>query len=140
MAMSSPHSSMIEVRVSRRGLHEITPRVAEVVAGSGVERGMCNVFVRHTSASLCIQENADPTAREDLEAFLDRLVPENEPYYRHTHEGPDDMPSHIKSVLTSVSLNIPVVDGRLGLGTWQGIYLWEHRDRPPRRNVVVSVW
>ena len=133
-------SSLIEMRAGRRGLHEITGDVARVVADSGIEQGMCNVFVRHTSASLCINENADPTARQDLEAFLDKLVPADEPYFRHTHEGPDDMPSHIKSVLTQVSLDIPVLGGRLALGTWQGIYLWEHRDRPPKRGILVSVW
>jgi len=118
----------------------ITAEVAQVVAQSGVERGMCNVFLQHTSASLCINENADPTARQDLEAFLDRIAPENEPYYRHTYEGPDDMPSHIKCILTDVSLNVPVVGGRLALGTWQGIYLWEHRDQPSARSLVVSVF
>ena len=123
-----------------RGLHEVTSEVAAVVGESPVDGGMCNVFLQHTSASLCINENADPTARGDLEVFLDRLVPENEPYFRHTHEGPDDMPSHIKNVLTETSLAIPVVDGRMALGTWQGIYLWEHRDRATGRRLVVSVW
>ena len=123
-----------------RGLHEITSEVAAVVGEGPVDSGLCNVFLRHTSASLCINENADPTARADLEAYLDRLVPENQPYFRHTHEGPDDMPSHIKNVLTETSLVIPVVDGRLALGTWQGIYLWEHRDRASGRSLVVSVW
>jgi len=118
----------------------MTREVAAVVADSGVDQGMCNIFLQHTSASLIINENADPTARADLEAFLDRLVPENEPYYRHTHEGPDDMPSHIKCILTDVSLNVPVLAGRLALGTWQGIYLWEHRDHPSARSIVVSVF
>lgn len=131
---------VLEVRLRRRGLEEITSQIAEVVAESGVEQGVCNLFVQHTSASLCINENADPTAREDLEAFLDHLVPENTPFFRHTYEGADDMPSHIKNVLTNVSLNVPVAGGRLALGTWQGIYFWEHRDRPPRRKVVVTVW
>lgn len=133
-------SSILKIRAARRGLLEITGEVAQVVAQSGIDQGMCNIFVQHTSASLCINENADPTARADLEAFLDRLVPEDTPYFRHTQEGPDDMPSHIKSVLTDVSLNVPVRNGRLALGTWQGIYLWEHRDRPPSRNVLVAVW
>ena len=139
MATNTFHRSL-EFNPHRRGLSEITGEVAVVVAESGIELGMCNIFIQHTSASLCINENADPTAREDLEAFLDRLVPENEPYFRHTLEGPDDMPSHIKSILTSVSLNVPVVAGRLALGTWQGIYLWEHRDRPPRRKIHITVW
>ena len=106
---------------------------------SGIQEGMCNLFVRHTSAGLCIQENADPTARADLEGYLDRLVPFQD-WFQHTAEGRDDMPSHIKSVLTEVSLNVPVMQGRLGLGTWQGLYLWEHRERPPRRRVLVTIW
>jgi secondary thiamine-phosphate synthase enzyme len=129
----------LTIRVSRRGLHDITRQVADVVAASGTESGLCNVFVQHTSASLIISENADPTARHDLEAYLDRLVPENAPYYRHTLEGPDDMPSHIKSVLTSPSLCVPITQRLLNLGTWQGIYLWEHRDDTPTRNILVSV-
>ncbi|MEM7264137.1 MAG: secondary thiamine-phosphate synthase enzyme YjbQ [Planctomycetota bacterium] len=135
----SVHSERIQVR-GRRGLTEFTRDVARAVAQSGVENGICNVFIQHTSASLTIQENADPTARADLEEFLERLVPENQPWFRHTHEGPDDMPSHIKAILTDVSLTIPVVNGRLGLGTWQGIYLWEHRSHSSSRGVVVSVW
>ena len=123
----------------RRGLLEITPEISRRVRESGVRDGMCHLFVQHTSAGLCIQENADPTARADLEGFLDRLVPFQD-WFRHTAEGPDDMPSHIKSVLTEVSLLVPVSDGRLALGTWQGIYLWEHRDAPPRRHVLVTVW
>jgi secondary thiamine-phosphate synthase enzyme len=134
------YQESLRIRAPRRGLEMITAEVAQVVAQSGVERGMCNVFLQHTSASLCINENADPTARQDLEAFLDRIAPENEPYYRHTYEGPDDMPSHIKCILTDVSLNVPVVGGRLALGTWQGIYLWEHRDQPSARSLVVSVF
>lgn len=138
--MTLAASSILEIRAPRKGLHEITSQVQDVVSRSGVDHGISNVFVQHTSASLCINENADPTARSDLEAFLDRLVPEDEPYFRHTAEGPDDMPSHIKCVLTNVSLTIPVTGGRLALGTWQGIYLWEHRDRPSRRRIVVAVW
>ena len=122
-----------------RGLHEVTAEVAAVVGESPVDSGMCNVFLQHTSASLCINENADPTARGDLEVFLDRLVPEDEPYFRHTHEGPDDMPSHIKNVLTETSLAIPVVDGRMALGTWQGLYLWEHRRHRGRRALWIHI-
>jgi secondary thiamine-phosphate synthase enzyme len=110
-----------------------------VVHDSGVEDGLCTVFIRHTSASLTIQENADPSAKADLEAWLNRLVPENDRLYTHTFEGPDDMPSHIKAVLTNVSLSIPVIEGRLTLGTWQGIYLWEHRRSPHTREIVVHV-
>src|SRR5690606_7514111 len=120
-----------------RGLHEITARVQAAVKKSGVEEGLCTVFVRHTSASLVIQENADPSAKRDLERWLDRLVPDGDPFYRHDTEGPDDMPAHIKAALTSVSLSIPVRRGALALGTWQGIYLWEHRLQGSRREVVL---
>ena len=136
----SVHRQVITLRAPGRGLHEITGGVKEIVRRTPVEDGLCNVFVQHTSASLTINENADPTARGDLEAFLDRLVPRNEPYFRHTMEGPDDMPSHIKCVLTDVSLTVPVAGGDLALGTWQGIYLWEHRDGTPSRRIVVSVF
>jgi secondary thiamine-phosphate synthase enzyme len=129
----------LALRAPRKGLHEITGSVAQVVAESGVREGLCHLFIRHTSASLVVNENYDPSVRADLEAFLERLVPEGEAYYTHTTEGDDDMPSHIKSLLTSVSLSLPVMDGRLGLGTWQGIYLWEHRDRPTEREIVVTV-
>ena len=127
------------VRTPGQGLHEITDRVARVVHDSGVDDGVCTVFIRHTSASLTIQENADPSAKADLEAWLNRLVPENDRLYTHTFEGPDDMPSHIKAILTNVSLSIPVIEGRLTLGTWQGIYLWEHRRSPHTREIVVHI-
>jgi secondary thiamine-phosphate synthase enzyme len=129
----------LSVRAAGRGLHEITREVRSAVAGCGVEEGLCTIFLRHTSASLVIQENADPSARRDLEVWLDRLVPERDPLYTHTAEGPDDMPSHIKAALTATSLAVPIVDGELGLGTWQGIYLWEHRDRPGPRQILVHV-
>lgn len=121
------------------GLHEITSRVAAVVAASGVDEGLCTLFVRHTSASLVVQENADPSAKRDLERWLARLVPEGDPFYEHDTEGPDDMPSHIKAALTATSLSIPIVKQRLALGTWQGIYLWEHRRRGSRRELVVHI-
>jgi secondary thiamine-phosphate synthase enzyme len=130
----------LSIRAPRRGLHEITDQVARLVAGTDVTEGLCTVFIRHTSASLTIQENADPSARRDLETFLDRLVPERASWVTHTVEGDDDMPSHIKAVLTQVSLTIPIVDGSLALGTWQGLYLWEHRDRPTPREIVVSIY
>ena len=129
----------LEVRTARRGLHEITRDVARLVSASGAEDGLCTVFIRHTSASLTIQENADPSARADLETFMDRLVPDGASWMTHTAEGADDMPSHIKAVLTQVSLSIPIVGGRLALGTWQGVYVWEHRDHPGPREVLVSV-
>ncbi len=132
-------TAVVTVRAPRRGLHEITAEVEGAVGKSGVRDGLCNLFIRHTSASLIVQENYDPSARRDLEAFLDRLVPEDAPYYEHTLEGPDDMPSHIKSVLTQVSVSIPVLGGKLALGTWQGIYLWEHRDHPTPREVLVTL-
>lgn len=125
------------VQTSGQGLHEITEQVADAVRKAGLREGLCTVFVRHTSASLVIQENADPSARHDLERWLNRLVPENDPLFTHTMEGGDDMPSHIKAALTAASLSIPVIEGRLALGTWQGIYLWEHRRRPHRREIVV---
>ncbi len=122
-----------------QGLVEITREVAAVVRATGVHTGLCTVFVQHTSASLIIQENADPSAAHDLERWLARLVPEHEDLYTHTTEGPDDMPAHIKSALTATSLGIPIADGRLGLGTWQGIYLWEHRHHAGARHVLVQV-
>jgi secondary thiamine-phosphate synthase enzyme len=129
----------IQITAAGRGLHEITREIEQVVRSSGVREGLCTLFVRHTSASLTIQENADPSARRDLERWLDRLVPENDPLYTHTAEGPDDMPSHIKAALTSTSLSIPILDGRLALGTWQGICLWEHRRGQRQRKVLVRV-
>jgi secondary thiamine-phosphate synthase enzyme len=129
----------LDVRTRGKGLHEITREVEAAVARTGQDEGLCTVFLRHTSASLVVQENADLSAKRDLEAWLDRLVPEDDSLYTHTIEGPDDIPSHIKAALTAVSLSIPIVDGRLVLGTWQGIYLWEHRRRGSVREVVVHV-
>jgi secondary thiamine-phosphate synthase enzyme len=129
----------LQITAPGPGLYEITNEVAAVVQHSGVVEGLCTLFLRHTSASLVIQENADPSARRDLEAWLDRLVPEQDPLFTHTSEGPDDMPAHVKTALTANSLAIPISDGRMVLGTWQGIYLWEHR-RPARsRQLVVHV-
>jgi len=127
------------VRTRGQGLQDITQQISNVVADADVEDGLCTVFVRHTSASLVIQENADPTAKSDLERWLNRLVPEGDPFYAHDTEGPDDMPAHIKAALTATSVSIPVVHGKLGLGTWQGIYLWEHRRRGSEREVLVHV-
>jgi secondary thiamine-phosphate synthase enzyme len=131
--------SRIRVATEGQGLYEFTQDVHEAVRKAGVQDGLCTVFVQHTSASLIIQENADPSARRDLENWLNRLVKERDSLYTHTAEGPDDMPSHIKAVLTATSLGIPIVDGRLGLGTWQGIYLWEHRYHAGARNVLVHI-
>ena len=123
----------------RQGLFEITNEVNRAVSEAGINEGLCIIFIQHTSASLLIQENADPAARHDLEQWLNRLVPVNDPAYTHVNEGPDDMPSHIKSTLTNTSLAIPVVDGRVALGTWQGIFLWEHRHNSSSRRIVVHV-
>ncbi|MFL6622803.1 MAG: secondary thiamine-phosphate synthase enzyme YjbQ [Sulfurifustaceae bacterium] len=122
-----------------QGLHEVTREVEAVVRTAGVGEGLCTLFLRHTSASLVIQENADPSARADLERWLNRLVTEDDPLYTHRTEGPDDMPAHIKAALTAVSLSIPVSEGALVLGTWQGIYIWEHRRSGGRRELVVHV-
>jgi len=130
---------MIEVQTPGKGLLEITDAVEAIVAAGDVREGLCTIFVRHTSASLVIQENADPTARHDLERWLERLVPEGDALYTHTAEGPDDMPAHVKAALTATSISIPVADGRLGLGAWQGLYLWEHRRRGRRREILVHV-
>ena len=138
--MPAVNTQVLSVRAPRKGLQDITESVARLVAKGGASAGMCTLFIRHTSASLIIQENYDPSARADLETFMERLVPENASWITHTLEGEDDMPSHIKSVLTQVSLSIPILDGKLALGTWQGIYLWEHRDRPTPREILVSVY
>ena len=129
----------IQVSSNGQGLFDFTHQVRDSVNKSDVENGLCTLFIRHTSASLIIQENADPSAKRDLENWLGRLVQENDPLYTHTLEGPDDMPAHIKAVLTATSLSIPVVNGQLALGTWQGIYLWEHRYGRNRREVVIHI-
>lgn len=127
----------VEVRSPGQGLHEITDVVRNALRSSGLSEGLCTVFLQHTSASLTIQENADPSAKRDLEHWMNRLVPENDPEFTHTFEGPDDMPSHIKAALTANHLSIPVLGGDLCLGTWQGIYLWEHRRAAHRRKIVI---
>ena len=135
----SLHHATLTVRTPGPGTHEITELVAREVQRSGFQRGLVSVFCQHTSCSLVIMENADPSARRDLEAWLDRLVPENAPHFEHTLEGPDDMPSHIKMALTRTSETIPFAEGRPLLGTWQGIFLWEHRRAAHSRHVVVTV-
>lgn len=129
----------LELESPGRGLHEITASVAEVVADSGVEEGTAHLFLRHTSASLVIQENADPSARRDLESWFDRVAPDGDPRWTHRSEGPDDMPSHVRAALTATELSIPVAEGRLLLGSWQGIFLFEHRHARHRRRLVVTV-
>jgi secondary thiamine-phosphate synthase enzyme len=133
------HQATLTVRPRGPGLHEITEAVALELVRSGFTRGVATVFCRHTSCSLVIMENADPSARRDLEAWLDRLVPEDDPHFTHTLEGPDDMPGHIKMALTRTSENVPFAEGRLLLGTWQGIFLWEHRRAASARQIVVTV-
>jgi len=129
----------LSIRTPGQGLHLVTAEIEAVVREAGLDEGLCTIMVQHTSASLTVQENADPSARHDLERWLNRLVEEDDPLYTHTSEGPDDMPSHIKSALTATTLGIPVAEGRLALGTWQGIYLWEHRRHGRTRNLVVHV-
>jgi len=130
---------ILPIQTRRSGLVEITAEVARVVARGRQSRGVVTVFCRHTSCSLVIMENADPSARRDLEAWLDRLVPEDDPHFTHTTEGADDMPAHIKMALTRSSETVPFAEGRMLLGTWQGIFLWEHRDAAHVREVVVTV-
>lgn len=129
----------IEVDTRGRGTYDLTAEVQAIVRDSGIGTGLCNIFIRHTSASLMICENADPAVLRDLETFMSRLVPDGDPMFTHDAEGPDDMPAHVRSVLTQSDLNVPVTQGRCALGTWQGIYLWEHRHRGHRRTVVVTV-
>ena len=138
----SPIQFQRELQINTRGgrLLEITSEVQRLVSEFGLSEGVCHLFVRHTSASLTIQENADPTVLSDLEHFMNKLVPEFDPDYRHTIEGPDDMPAHIRSALTQVSEQIPVSGKRLMLGTWQGIFLWEHRRHGRQRKVVVNLF
>ena len=131
-------SEQLSFQTEGRGTYEITSDVQRCVQDSGVTQGLCHVFIHHTSASLIITENADRDVQRDLDAFMARLVPDGDPLYVHTAEGVDDMPSHVRSVLTATTLTIPIADGRCALGTWQGIFLWEHRHRPHRRRVTVS--
>ena len=129
----------IRLKTSGKGTYEISGKVASILEESGLQDGLLTVFCCHTSCSLVIMENADPSARHDLEDWLERLVPERDPHFTHTQEGPDDMPSHIKMALTRTSESIPFSDGRLALGTWQGCFLWEHRSRPHQRTLRVTI-
>jgi secondary thiamine-phosphate synthase enzyme len=133
------HQTTLEFRTRGRGTTDITADIARVVAASGIGEGLCNVFLQHTSASLILCENADPDVRRDLETVLGRLAPDGDPAYVHDTEGPDDMAAHARSVLTANSLAIPVAGGMLLLGTWQGVYLWEHRTAPHARSAIVTV-
>lgn len=128
------------IRTAGRGSLEITAEVNEFVKSSGIEQGLCHVFVQHTSASLMLCENADPVVRSDLETFMENLVPDGSSMFRHTAEGPDDMPAHVRSILSESSLTMPVNEGHCLLGTWQGIYLWEHRTQAHTRNIVLTLY
>jgi len=133
------HQEELRIDTPGQGFHEITPLIQTVVARSGIGEGLATIFVRHTSCSLCIQENADPSARRDMERWLAKIAPEHDPDYTHTSEGPDDMPSHLRSMVTKTSETIPVREGRLGTGTWQGLYLCEHRRRNHQRRIIVHI-
>ena len=129
----------LEILVERAGLYDVTEQVSEIVSGSGINEGLVTVFIQHTSASLVIQENADPSVLAALQGWMDRSVPQDSQLYAHRAEGPDDMPAHIRAAITASHVTIPVMDGRMALGTWQGIFLWEHRRGPKERCVIVSV-
>jgi secondary thiamine-phosphate synthase enzyme len=129
----------LEIPTRGKGLYEITRAAAQWIAAQALTTGLLTVFVQHTSASLVIQENADPDVRRDLDAFFARLVPESDPLYIHTMEGPDDMPAHVRSALTQTQLSIPIVNRRMALGTWQGLYLFEHRSSSHRRNIILHL-
>jgi secondary thiamine-phosphate synthase enzyme len=133
------HRGELTIATRGRGTYDITREVAAIVGESATREGLATVFIHHTSASLIICENADPSVRRDLEAFAARLVPDGDPMFSHDAEGDDDMPAHVRTVLTQTSLGVPIAEGRLALGTWQGLYLWEHRTAPHRRRVTVTV-
>ncbi|MGI9343261.1 MAG: secondary thiamine-phosphate synthase enzyme YjbQ [Gammaproteobacteria bacterium] len=135
----SAYQQALEISTRGRGTYELSAEIQSIVDGSGIATGICQVFCRHTSASLVLTENADPDVRADLESFMSRLVPDGDPIYRHTMEGPDDMSAHVRAMLTQSALSLPVGDGRCLLGTWQGVYLWEHRAAGHRRTVTVTV-
>ncbi|MBH18046.1 MAG: secondary thiamine-phosphate synthase [Gammaproteobacteria bacterium] len=129
----------LKVNTSERGIYDIGDHVKSLIKESGINKGICNLFIQHTSASLILCENADPAVKKDLETFMVTVAPDGDPMFTHVAEGPDDMPAHIRSILTQSDLNIPVTDGSLALGTWQGIFLWEHRHKPQRRKVIVTI-
>ncbi|MDH3947831.1 MAG: secondary thiamine-phosphate synthase enzyme YjbQ [Gammaproteobacteria bacterium] len=133
------HQESFTVQTKGRGTYETTNEVQQIVSNANISVGLCHVFVHHTSASLMLCENADPTVRHDLESFMAKVAPDGDPMYQHTLEGPDDMPAHIRTVLTQTGLTIPINNGRCELGTWQGIYLWEHRTAGHRRRLTVTI-
>lgn len=134
------HQESLIIETEGRGLYEISRLVGQSVQSAGIKTGVCHLFIRHTSASLIFSENADPAVLNDLEAFINRLVPDGDSLYQHTQEGVDDMPAHVRTLLTQTALTLPVVAGEPGLGVWQGIYLWEHRFNPHRRSCVATIW
>jgi secondary thiamine-phosphate synthase enzyme len=129
----------IQVSTSGRGTYDISRHVQDFVSSARISTGICHIFIKHTSASLMLCENADPAVLRDLETFMERQVPDGDPMFTHTAEGPDDMPAHVRSVLTQSDINLPIADGRCALGTWQGIYLWEHRYAPHQRKVLLTL-
>lgn len=129
----------LTIHSSGRGTYDISQTIENMIQNSGVRQGLCHLFIRHTSASLILCENADPAVRQDLETFMTKLSPDGDPMFTHRAEGADDMPAHIRSVLTQTELSVPVVDGASDLGTWQGIYLWEHRTAPHQRQITVTI-
>jgi len=130
----------LQIETRGRNTYDITRQVAQVIESAGIATGICQLFIRHTSASLILCENADPVVRSDLEGFMSRLVPDGDRRFEHTLEGPDDMAAHIRSILTKMDLSFPISDGRPALGTWQGIYLWEHRTHPHRRQITLTLY
>jgi len=134
------HRETLNIRTAGRGFNEITREVAAVVQRSGVRTGLCHLFIQHTSAALLITENADPDVLLDLETWISGLAPDGDPRFRHTAEGPDDMSAHVRALLTETALTLPVAENRPALGTWQGVFVWEHRSRPHDRRVTVTVW
>lgn len=130
----------LTIQTSGRGTLNISPKINELVATSGIDTGLANIFVQHTSASLILCENADPTVRKDLEAFMCKITPDGDPLYQHTDEGDDDMPAHVRTVLTDSSLSIPFRSGQLQLGVWQDVYLWEHRTQAHKRHLIISLY
>jgi secondary thiamine-phosphate synthase enzyme len=133
------HTETLRISTDGRGFREVTDEVNRVVGDAGARQGLCHLFIRHTSASLVVTENADPDVLVDLETVMSGLAPDGDPRYRHTAEGPDDMSAHVRCLLTQTSLTVPVTESRLALGTWQGVFVWEHRAHPHQRSVVVSV-
>jgi secondary thiamine-phosphate synthase enzyme len=128
-----------KVNTSERGIYDIGNHVKSLIKESGIKEGICNLFIQHTSASLILCENADPAVKKDLETFMATVVPDGDPMFTHVAEGPDDMPAHVRSILTQSDLNVPITDGLLALGTWQGIFLWEHRHAPQQRRIIVTI-